>query len=95
MYRALRPALEQDACARLLVALEERLRPPAPPTPDLLVAIDIIVTLGVRRLPIMSPVELTGCVTACSRRLLLPGLSSALELRGDTVIAELQHTDQR
>lgn len=48
VYRALRPALEKEACARLLEALEARLQPPAPPLADLLVAADIIVTLEVR-----------------------------------------------
>jgi Cell morphogenesis central region len=48
VYRALRPALEQGACARLLGALEALLRPANPPPADLLVAVEIIVTLGVR-----------------------------------------------
>lgn len=45
VYRALRPALEQEACARLLEALEVCLQPTASPLADLLVAADIIVTL--------------------------------------------------
>ena len=47
VYRALRPALEQGACARLLGALEARLRPADPPPADLLVAVELMVTLGV------------------------------------------------
>ena len=48
VYRALRPALGQEACARLLERLEASLRQPRPPLPDLQAAVDVIITLGVR-----------------------------------------------